>query len=195
MTTPTQNNEESEVTTASPETNIKIRPLVIEFDSNYVYIQYQGEKYMQFDINSFEENTGLTVQNIRFPVPAYVIALCDQAKSASLDNVIVMGSNTTLSCGNVIENLFESIRTQIDNQILIIDFDGIEEISSNFAQSYTQYLLNTKNKVISVNQNWFVHMMLSGFIIHNINIQALPENELFDNTKQGMQDDELSNTE
>lgn len=152
---------------------------IVKINNNDVYITYQGEEYMQYDINDFEENTGLTVQNIKFPVPAYVVALSSEAQSAAIENVIVAGSNTTLSCGNVIENLLESLKKQIDNQIIIIDFDGIEEVSSSFAQSYTQYLLNTKNKIISINQNYYVHSILSQFALYNVDIQPIPESELF----------------
>ena len=36
---------------------------------------------------------------------------------------------------------------------IAFDFDGVLEVSQNFVDVYTKYLLETKNKVITINQN------------------------------------------
>lgn len=153
-----------------------LTPVTISFDDNYVYIKYQGDEIMDYvvDKNKFEENTGVTISNTELPIPAYCIALSAYAESITSNaNVIEVNMGTTLSCGNVIDNLFLSLKSKIDNQILIIDFDGITEVSENFCKQYMQYLLTTKNKVITINQDINVSNIFSEYVLGAIEIQEL----------------------
>lgn len=152
-----------------------LKPVDVNFDNNYVYITFKGDSTMTYTIekNKFEENTGLTVSNIEFPVPVYLISLSSYAESAEYDESIVISGNTTFSCGNIIDNLFLALKSKIDNVILIIDFDGITEVSDNFCKQYLQYLLTTKNKVITINQDINVTNIFAHYVIQNIELQEL----------------------
>ena len=65
-------------------------PTEIEFKDNFMIIQYKGDSIVQ-TINTFQKNTGVTISNPQFDIPAYVLQLK------------LFG--TSLICGNIIENL------------------------------------------------------------------------------------------
>lgn len=152
-----------------------LTPMEISFNENYVFINYMGENKMGYQVekNKFELETGLTISNIELPIPAYLITLSAYAASNEFENGLSANLGTTLSCGNVIDNLFLSLKSKIDNVVLIVDFDGITEVSENFCKQYLQYLLTTKNKVITINQNINVSNTFSSYILSNIEIQEL----------------------
>lgn len=151
-----------------------LTPVEISFNDNFVFINYQGGN-MEYKVtkNNFEQQTGLTVSNIETPIPAYLISLSAYADSNDIENSLAANMGETLSCGNVVDNLFLSLKSKIDNVILIIDFDGITEVSENFCKQYMQYLLTTKNKVITINQSVNVSNIFGAYILDNIDVQEL----------------------
>lgn len=152
-----------------------ITPVEISFNENYVLISYIGENDMTIQVtkNKFEKETGITISNIEMPIPAYLISLSAYAESNEMENSIQGNLGKTLSCGNVIDNLFLSLKLKIDEVILIVDFDGITEVSENFCKQYLQYLLTTKNKVITINQNIDVSNIFGSYVLNNIELQEL----------------------
>lgn len=105
--------------------------------------------------NSLVPNSGVTVQNIDFSnLFADVIKLSDYGKE--------------LLCGNLLDNLFLNFKKDNDNTLLIIDFDGIEEVSENFLKTLIKYLLQTSNKVIPINMSTAVSNDFSSFIAINL---------------------------
>lgn len=147
----------------------------ISFDNRFVYIRFEGGNNVAFQVdrNKFETESGLTISNIDFPVPVYLVSLSSAADSANFEGSIVGTSGTTLECGNVIENLFATLKSQVDNVILIVDFDKITNVSENFCKLYMQYLLTTNNKVITINQNIDVSNVFSNYVLSNIEIKEL----------------------
>lgn len=133
-----------------------LKPLILIADSNYVEYRLQEDDTLVYktQINYFNKNNGVTIQNIEYPVPGYYINLNTQFGS-------------TLKCGNIITSFFTLLKSKIDNVLLIVDFDGIEEVSDSFCSEYYKYLLTTKNKVITINQNVNVSNIFANFVLRN----------------------------
>ena len=155
-------------------------PTEIEFKDNFMIIQYKGDSIVQ-TINTFQKNTGVTIANPQFDIPAYVLQLK------------LFGTN--LICGNVIENLIGYLKnvdvknaTYLNKDdiykfekivyreiVLIIDFDEVIDVSTNFLEEYTKFLLSTKSKVLSINQNTNIINAFSDYVISIIDIQDVAE--------------------
>lgn len=136
-------------------------PTEIEFKDNFMIIQYKGDSIVQ-TINTFQKNTGVTISNPQFDIPAYVLQLK------------LFGTN--LICGNVIENLVGYLKaTDLEEIVLIIDFDEVIDVSTNFLEEYTKFLLSTKSKVLSINQNTNIINAFSDYVISIIDIQDVAE--------------------
>lgn len=152
-----------------------LTPAIINFDNNYVYIRFEGDDTIEYTVerNKFEKETGLTISNISAPIPVYLISLSQYAVSADFDESIVVTNKKELNCGDIVDNLFLALQTKIDNVILVVDFEGVDKISENFCKQYLQYLLTTKNKVISINQSTNVSNMFGYYVLQNVEIQEL----------------------
>lgn len=108
------------------------------------------------DNNSFEENSGLTIQNIDMSsLEGNVIRLSDLGKEELL-------------CGNILDNVFFNFRREHEDTIIILDFKYIEQVSKNFLKSFAKFLLETSNKVIPVNMNATISNDFSSFIKINL---------------------------
>lgn len=107
------------------------------------------------DVNAFMENTGLTIQNVELTqLKAYYLKLGN--------------SDKTFACGGLFDNLVLRINQEVDNVLLIIDFKDVEEASESLLKSYTEFLLTTKNKVITINMNIQITTRFGMFIENNI---------------------------
>ena len=108
------------------------------------------------DVNAFEENSGLTIKNVDFNanLEGYYLNL------GVLSNSFV--------CGNIIDNLAMEIKSEYENVLLIVDFEGVEELSNSFFVSYTKFLLQSSNKIITINMNTALTNEFSNFIKTNI---------------------------
>lgn len=91
------------------------------------------------EVNSFVENSGLTIQNIDLlNLEGDYIKLADFGKD--------------FLCGNILENIVFPFEKD-ESSLLIIDFKKIESLSEKFLETFTKYLLKTSNKVIPINMN------------------------------------------
>jgi len=110
-----------------------------------------GTVVYETDINAIELNSGITIKNIDFSsIKGYWIKL----------SVI----NKKLICGHILDNIAIAIKKQMDNSLVIIDFSEIEEVSENFLKSYTKFLLETSNKVITINMDATISNDFGNFI-------------------------------
>lgn len=117
-------------------------PLKYNFDNNYIIFKYlEGDDVVyQRKKNIFVPDSGLTISNPQIEIPAYLIKMNQ--------------FGDRLLCGNIINNILVILSEyNEDGIILLIDFEGILEISQNFIEAFMKYQLETKNKVIIINQN------------------------------------------
>ena len=114
------------------------------------------------DINSFIADSGVTIKNIVFPI------------ESSKVYYLPLGSlNKTFVCGNLFSNIMlELERVEEKNRIVIIDFDGVDEVSAAFLSTYTKFLLETSDKVITINMNMAISNDFGSYVISNINEEA-----------------------
>ena len=131
-------------------------PTKVFIDSDNVEFRIgDGSVVYTTDINSFEENSGLTIHNIEFSsLTGYYLRLGD--------------INTAFNCGNIINNLDIELKRNETSILLIIDFDEVTEVSNSFFKTYTKFLLETSNKVITINMNTAISNTFSDFIQTNI---------------------------
>lgn len=132
-----------------------IQMIRILIDSNKVKLKFMEDEEVSTEINALIENSGVTLQNIEYPIPVYYL-------------VLVENFGTTMKCGNVINTFFTAIKEQIKNSIIVIDFNGIEEVSENFCAQYCKYILNTNNKILTINQDINVSNIFANFVLTNI---------------------------
>ena len=105
--------------------------------------------------NSLEENTGVTIQNINLnTLEAYYIRLKDYGES--------------LLCGNIIDYTTLELKKEHNNVLVVIDFAEVKEVSRNFLETYTKFLLKTSNKVITINMSVDISNDFDMFILTNI---------------------------
>ena len=134
-----------------------MQPIIIEKNKSQITstmgfdeVVYDG------DVNKLVENSGLTVKNIIFPITnSFYIKLADVGSS--------------FVCGNIIQNLnLELKKNNINNSIIVIDFEGIEKLSENFYRTYAKILLETSNKIITINMNTQITNEFGFFVNENI---------------------------
>ena len=114
-----------------------------------------GRVVYETDLNAFQENSGLTIQNIDLGLlTGYYLKLSTINKS--------------LSCGNMLENTLFSMGLDKKNILLILDFEKVEEVSESFLKSYTKFLLETSNKVLTINMNISISNDFGNFVLANI---------------------------
>lgn len=73
---------------------------------------------------------------------------------------------TSLICPNFIQKIKELLDVEIDKAVILIDFDGIEEISAQFAEDYIEFIITEKHKILSINKNISVQNQLNYAIIN-----------------------------
>lgn len=121
-----------------------------------IQIKIQGSDYMVYktDINTLAAETGMTVKNISFPIEdVYIVQISNIGKN--------------FECGKIIENIFTVLKQEIDNQIIIADFNEVETISEEFSESWAKVLLSTNNKIIPINMNINIMKTFSMFVEGN----------------------------
>lgn len=141
-----------------------IQPMKVELKDNIIMFSYQGDDNITYktQANLFLENTGVTIQNVTNNLPVYGIKLNQ--------------FGDTLTCGHIIDNAIGFLKNaKLENIVLIIDFDGIVDISKGFCEQYFKFILNTKSKVISINQNTNINMAFSKYVLNMIDYQEVRE--------------------
>lgn len=140
--------------------------MFFDLKGEYIHIQFLGDDNLVFETrkNVFKENTAITIENPQPQFPVYYFTLIDAGEH--------------LLCGNIIDTLFSALLNRdIDNVILVLDFDGVLEVNESFCEDYFKNLLMTKNKVIPIRQNKQVHEIFSKYIIDNSKVLSLYEPE------------------
>lgn len=133
-------------------------PVQISINKNDIIFRTGDEKMVyKTDVNAFLSETGLTIQNIRFPIISTKVFYIKLAEKTS-----------TFSCGNTLDNILLEIEREIEEGLLIIDFDNVEEVSSSFLQKYVRFLLETSNKIITINMSLSISNAFNEYIILNI---------------------------
>ena len=141
-----------------------IKSVNVELEDNFIIFKYQGDDNILYktQLNVFEENTGLTIQNPGINIPAYILEL----------NIF----GAKIMCGHTIDNIVGYLKnSDLENILLIIDFNGVLEVSENFIEQYVKFLLSTKSKVISINQNTNINNTLSQYVESIIDIQDVKQ--------------------
>lgn len=133
-----------------------MKPLLIIKNRNNIIFQAGVEEMVyKTDINSFVKESGLTIQNINFPIEGYYVKVAD------------LGDKVT--CGNLIENAFIELQNEgVSNTLIVVDFIEVEQLSESAMKSYTKILLQSSNKIITINMDTSVSNGFSSFILQNI---------------------------
>lgn len=113
-------------------------------------------------VNSISPNTGITVNNVIFPIKAYRISMASISGNAE--------------CGKIIDNLYLFTKQNLDESILVCDFEEVETVSESFCAAWTKLLLQTKCKIIPINMNILISATLSDFV--NSNIQEITDSDV-----------------
>ena len=141
-----------------------IKTLKVNMSDNIILFQYEGDENLIYKTkkNVFEEQTGLTISNPEIGIPAYTISLSQYG--------------TSISCGHIIDNIAGYLKgKELENILLIVDFNGVIEISNSFAEQYIKFILSTKSKVLSINTNTNINHVISEYIENMIDIQDVEE--------------------
>jgi len=139
---------------------MKMIPVNVTIKNNDIIFRTGDDKVAyKSDINSFVADSGVTIKNIVFPI------------ESSKVYYLPLGSlNKTFVCGNLFSNIMlELERVEEKNRIVIIDFDGVDEVSAAFLSTYTKFLLETSDKVITINMNMAISNDFGSYVISNIN--------------------------
>ena len=141
-----------------------LKTVEVEFEDNFILFRYEGSDNIIYKTqkNSFQKETGLTISNPDINIPAYIIQLSTYG--------------TSIMCGHIIDNIIGYLKNAgLENIFLIIDFQDIVEISENFSEQYIKFLLSTKSKVISINQNTNINNAISQYVESIIDIQEVTQ--------------------
>lgn len=134
-------------------------PVNVTIKNNDIIFRTGDDKVVyKSDINSFVADSGVTIKNIVFPI-----------KSSKIYYLPLGSLNKTFVCGNLFSNIMlELERVEEKNRIVIIDFDGVDEVSAAFLSTYTKFLLETSDKVITINMNMAISNDFGSYVISNI---------------------------
>ena len=141
-----------------------LKTVEVELEDNFILFRYEGSDNIIYKTqkNSFQKETGLTISNPDINIPAYVIQLSTYG--------------TSIMCGHIIDNIIGYLKNaELENIFLIIDFQDVVEISESFSEQYIKFLLSTKSKVISINQNTNINNAISQYIKSIIDIQEVTQ--------------------
>lgn len=136
----------------------------IELENNFIIFRYEGSDDIIYKTqkNLFQENTGLTISNPDINIPAYLLSLSNYG--------------TSIMCGHIIDNIIGYLKNaELENILLIIDFRNVIEVSESFAEQYIKFILSTKSKTISINQNTNISNTLSLYIESIIDVQEVTQ--------------------
>ena len=135
-----------------------LETIEVELEDNFILFRYEGSDNIIYKTqkNSFQKETGLTISNPDINIPAYIIQLSTYG--------------TSIMCGHIIDNIIGYLKNAgLENIFLIIDFQ------ENFSEQYIKFLLSTKSKVISINQNTNINNAISQYVESIIDIQEVTQ--------------------
>lgn len=132
---------------------------IIIKNSDIIFRTGDDKMVYKSDINSFVENSGVTIANLVFPI-----------ESSKVYYLPLSPLGQTFTCGNLFSNvLLELDRQEDKNRIIIVDFQDVTEVSESFLKTYTKFLLESKDKVITINMDTAISNEFSSFVLSNIN--------------------------
>lgn len=137
-----------------------LKPIIFSFEDEIINFRYEGSDDIIYKTkkNLFEKETGLTIKNPDIDIPAYIISMKQ--------------FGTSIICGHIIDNVIGFLQNNdLENIFLIVDFSEVIEVSENFTEQYMKFLLSTKSKVISINQNTNINNTFSRYVESIIDIQ------------------------
>lgn len=134
-------------------------PVNVIIKNNDVSFRVGDDKVVyETEINSFVEESGLTIENPIFPL------ISDRVYYYKLSDI-----SQTYVCGNGFKtNMLEIKKEKESPVILIIDFEDIEEVSESFLSTYTKFLLDSSDKIITINMNIGISNAFGSYVISNI---------------------------
>ena len=138
------------------------KQIQVNIANNLIQFRYIGSDKIihQTQLNQFIENTGLTIKNPSPGIAAYGIELNNWGSS--------------LICGHIVDNINGRLQELgLDNIILIVDFNGITEVSENFCEQYFNFLLTTSSKIININQNTSINNAFASYINSVVEYQEM----------------------
>ena len=141
-----------------------LEPIIIEMQDNFINFKHVGSDNIiaKTKRNLFEEESGLVILNPDINIPAYLLSLSQ--------------FGTNIDCGHIIDNIVGYLKNaEMENILLVIDFEGVIDISESFAEQYVKFLLSTKSKVLSINQNTNINIAISSYIESIIDIQEMKQ--------------------
>ena len=138
---------------------MKMIPINVIIKNNDIIFRTGDDKVVyKSDINSFLENTGVTIQNVVFPL-----------RSTKVYYLPLSAIGKEFVCGNLFSNiLLELEREEEKNRIIIVDFQDVEEVSAAFLSTYTKFLLETSDKIITINMNLAISNDFASYVLSNI---------------------------
>lgn len=137
-----------------------ITPVSYFIYGDNVYFHYEGSDDVIYKTkkNLIVKNEGIVVKNPQTDISAYVL------------NLNVFGKE--LLCGNIIENIVVNLKLHdMDEVVLIVDFDGVDEISEHFCESYFRFLLESKCKITTLNMSLDVSNIFASYVYDVISVQ------------------------
>lgn len=133
-------------------------PISVSINKNNIVFKSGDEDVVyKTDVNAFLEDTGLTIQNVTFPI-----------ESEKVFYIKLSDKTSTFNCGNSLDNILLEIEREVDSGLLIINFKDVEEVSSYFLKEYTKFLLRTKNKIITINMSPLISNDFGDYIEQSI---------------------------
>ena len=138
---------------------MKMIPVNVVIKNNDIIFRTGDDKVVyKSDINSFLENTGVTIQNVVFPL-----------SSTKVYYLPLSAIGKEFVCGNLFSNiLLELEREEEKNRIIIVDFQDVKEVSAAFLSTYTKFLLETSDKIITINMNLAISNDFASYVLSNI---------------------------
>lgn len=141
---------------------ILFKQMQIDLRDNIINFRYIGSDTIihQTQLNQFIEDSGLTILNPGTNLPVYGLELKEWG--------------TSLLCGHIIDNINgRLLEAGLDNIVLIIDFNGVTEVSQNFCEQYFNFLLTTPSKIININMNTSINNAFVSYINSVVEYQEM----------------------
>lgn len=138
---------------------MKIIPVNVVISTNDISFRTGDDKVVyETEINTFIEDSGLTLNNVIFPLTTEKVYYCKLSEESQ-----------EYICGNRFKTNMLEIKKELDEKgIFIIDFEKVKEVSNSFLSTYTKFLLESSDKIITINMGIDVSNAFSTFILSNI---------------------------
>lgn len=131
---------------------------VVIVDDDIILKTGDDKVVYETEVNSFIEDSGLTINNVVLPLTSNKVYYCRLADVSQ-----------SYICGNGFKTNMLEIKKELNQTcILIIDFDEVEEVSEGFLSTYTKFILESSDKIITINMSLDISKTFSAYILSNI---------------------------